>query len=406
LEKSILIVAPYENIYPPMNGGMQRCFHIINQLASHFNLTAIIHQDKLSFLKAEKLFPAISTIQIYSTADEKIPKDIFSFLPENLENSFRYRWIRKNFINPANSSFLKYYPLVSKLVQNNMYDVVILENLFSINTVKTIRKYARKATIIYDAHNVDTNLVEEVVDIQGVSIPYAKGIKKAESTLYKTVDAIFSCSERDKKEFLKMNQHQLKVAVIPNGVNIGQVPDYSIQQNIPEFILFCGALWTLANSQGLRWFYENIWPRIKKRFPRLQLLIVGSGELPKGNEHLMSDSSLVFAGNVDDVQPWYNKAVISIVPLLSGSGTRLKILEAMSFGLPVLSTSKGAEGIDYTNGKDILIADEAEEFFNQLLNLLENTEKRLSIARKGRELVEKKYNWNMIGRKMQEFVNS
>jgi glycosyltransferase involved in cell wall biosynthesis len=404
--RSVLIIAPYENIYPPMNGGMQRCFHIMNQLATHFDLTAIIHQDKDSFLKAASLYPAISSIKIYSTGEEKVPGDVFNLLPGNLENSFRYRWIKKDFTKPADGSFLKYYPVLKRLLKNYKYDTVILENLFTTNAVKTIRKYAGKATIIYDAHNVDSNLAQEIADGSGISTTHLRGIRKAESDLYKTVDAIFTCSEKDKSEFLKMNQHQLKAAVIPNGVNIGQVSDLRMQKDIPDSILFCGALWTLPNSEGLLWFYNSIWATIKKTFPQLQLLIVGSGKLPKGCEQLMNDSSLVFTGTVDEVQPWYNKAAVSIVPLLNGSGTRLKILEAMSFGLPVVSTSKGAEGIDYTDEKDIIIADEAEEYANQLINLLANKERRISIGRGGRELVEKKYNWNIIGKKIEDFVNS
>jgi glycosyltransferase involved in cell wall biosynthesis len=396
--KSILILAPYDNIYPPMNGGMQRCFHIINQLASHFELTAIIHQDKNCFLKASSYYPAINTIKIYSTKEEKAPNDIFNLLPGNLENSIRYKWIKKQLISPANGSFLQYYPVLKRVLKMKHFDTIILENLFTINAVKLIRKLTKETTIVYDAHNVDTHLAK--------GSEHLRGIRKTESELYKTVDAIFSCSEKDKCDFLKMNKNRLRVGVIPNGVSVRDMCNQSVVSRSPEFILFCGSLWSTPNSEGLLWFYKKVWHRVRGFFPELKLLIVGSGQLPEGFEPLMNDLSLVVTGSVTDVKPFYEKAAVAIVPLLNGSGTRLKILEAMSFGLPVVSTAKGAEGIDYSEGMDILLANDEIEFANKLISLLENREKRVLMSKAGRDLVEKKYDWNLIGKLMCNFINS
>ena len=396
--KSILILAPYDNIYPPMNGGMQRCFHIINQLASHFKLTVIIHQDKNCFLKASGYYPSISTIKIYSTKEERAPNDIFNLLPRNLGNSLRYKWIKKQLISPANGSFLQYYPVLKRVLKMKHFDAIILENLFTINAVKTIRKLTKETKIIYDAHNVDTHLAK--------GNEHLRGIRKTESELYKTVDAIFSCSEKDKCDFLKMNMNRLRVGVIPNGVSVGHICNQPIVSRSPEFILFCGSLWSAPNSEGLLWFYKKVWHRVREMSPELKLLIVGGGQLPEGFEPLMIDPSLVFTGSVADVKPFYEKAAVAIVPLLNGSGTRLKILEAMSFGLPVVSTAKGAEGIDYSEGMDILLANDEIEFANKLTSLLENKEKRILMSKAGRDLVEKKYDWNLIGKLMCNFINS
>jgi glycosyltransferase involved in cell wall biosynthesis len=407
MHQSVLLIAPYENIYPPMNGGMQRCFHIIHQLAKYFDLTVIMHQSSNSFIKAVEVYPEICSVKIYSTKDEKPSGDILSLLPEKLENAIRYRWIKKDFTKPADGSFLKYYPVLKRLLKNNQYDTIILENLFTTNAIKTIRKYAKTATIIYDAHNVDSNLAETAMVTPGISSKHLNGIWKAESTLYKNVDALLTCSENDRSDFLKMNEHKLsKATVISNGVTIGHMYDEGVKQVVPEYILFCGALWTPPNSEGLFWFYKNIWTRIKSIFPLLKLLIVGSGQLPTRYGELYKDTSLVFTGSVEDVKPLYNKASIAIVPLLSGSGTRLKILEAMSLGLPVISTPKGAEGIDYVDEKDILIAETAVEFAEKLKILLREKGRRVSISKAARDLVEKKYDWNIIGKVMADFTNS
>lgn len=395
---SVLILVPYDNIYPPTNGGMQRCFHVIHQLAKHFELTAIIHQDKNSFLKSAKEYPAIKNVKIYSTKDEPAAKDLFSLLPAKAEIALRFRWIKKQLKNSADSMFMEYYPALLKRMQQNKYDAIILENLNTINAVSVIRKYDKSVKVIYDAHNIDTNLCTNAV--------HKDSIQKVESNLHKTVNAIFTCSEIDRTGFLKMNDNKLAVGVIPNGVNVGSLFDKGVIQDEPENILFCGALWTSPNSEGLFWFYKQVWPEVKKTFPNLKLLVVGSGQLPNRYVSLINDSSLIFTGLVDDVKPWYNKAAVAIVPLLTGSGTRLKILEAMSLGLPVISTSKGAEGIECSDEEDIVIADDKNHFANSLIALLQNKERRIKIQKSATKLIESKYDWNIIGEQLNNLIAS
>jgi glycosyltransferase involved in cell wall biosynthesis len=396
--KSILIIVPYQDIYPPLNGGMQRCFHIIHQLAKNFNLTAIIHQDKESFLKSEGEYPAVNNIKIHSTKEEPSAKDVFSLLPRKVENALRYRWAKRQLRSSADGMFIEYYPILIKLLKQNKYDSIILENLNTINAVSIIRKYDKVVKIIYDAHNIDTNLCTNTA--------HKAGIQKAESNLYKIVDALFSCSEIDRTGFLKMNNNKLPIAVIPNGVNVGTLFDEGVKQNEPEYILFCGALWTHPNSEGLFWFYKQIWPDVKKAFPNVKLLVVGSGQLPNEYLPMINAASLVFTGSVDNVGPWYNKAAVAIVPLLSGSGTRLKILEAMSYGLPVISTTKGAEGIEYRNNENIVIADTEQDFSEYLIALLQNKDRRLKIQKSARKLIEEKYDWNVVGNSMSYFLKN
>lgn len=396
--KSILIIVPYQDIYPPMNGGMQRCFHIIHQLAKYFDLAVIIHQDKENFQKASEEYPAFKNITIYSTKDEPGSIDIFTWLPKKFANSLRYRWIKKQLRNSADGSFLKYYPLLVRLLKQKTYDAIILENLNTLNAVSVIRKLDKTVSIIYDAHNVDSLL--------STGTPHQKGIIKVESNLYKKVNAIFTCSERDRKEFLKMNHNRLPVAVIPNGVAVSdELYNKEVNEAEPESIIFCGAMWTHPNQEGLLWFYDKIWPTVKKSLPQLKLLVVGSGTPPQSFQLLLKDCSLQFTGAVGDVKPWYNKATVAIVPLLSGSGTRLKILEAMSLGVPVISTAKGAEGIDYTDGKDILIADKENEFASRLVTLLQNRHQRIGIGNAARKLVEAKYAWDEIGKSLNKYIS-
>jgi glycosyltransferase involved in cell wall biosynthesis len=134
-------------------------------------------------------------------------------------------------------------------------------------------------------------------------------------------------------------------------------------------------------------------------------LIVGAGHLPQTMNDLLYDNSLFFTHAVSDVKPWYNMASVAVVPLLNGSGTRLKILEAMGLGIPVVSTSIGAEGIEYADGHDILIADNEIAFAEKVVHLLSKKEQRLRLQQNARTLVKEKYDWNIIGDSMEEILN-
>jgi len=402
--KTILIIVPYENVYPPYNGGMQRCFHILHQLAKHFELTAIIFQDKESFLKAANDYPEIKNIKLYSTKEESNPKDIFSLFSKKIEMGLRYRWIKKSWRATADGNFLQYYPVLKRLLKRNVYDAVILENLATMNAVTTIRKYGGNIKIIYDAHNVDSKLGAMAVEKFGMSRDYLKSIQETERTMHKTVNALFTCSKEDRNDFLEMNEGKIPVGIIPNGVKVGDIFDNTVKEDKPGSVLFCGSLHSPPNSEGLYWFYKNCWNNVKEQFPNIKLLVVGSGTAPGYLDEMYKDESVIFSGAVEDVKPWYNKAAIAVVPLLTGSGTRLKILEAMSLGVPVISTALGAEGIEYTDKQDIEIFDNPERFSNGIIELLNNKSRRIHLKDNARKLVVKKYDWNVIGEKMNDFL--
>jgi glycosyltransferase involved in cell wall biosynthesis len=383
-----------------MNGGMQRCFNIMHQLAKHFKLIAIIHQDKQSFLKCKDVFPSMASAKIYSTKDLQV-KDIFSLLPTKLEKALRSRWYQRELNRPADGSLIKYHPILKKLLKKQQFDAIILENSATLNAVKIIRRYDKKVKIIYNAHNVDSNLAKAAFERKEIDATQLKSCQKTESDFYKIVDAVITCSENDKEILDHMNGGKLKISIVPNGVNLcGKAYNETIIQDEAGYILFCGSLWSIPNAEGLHWFCKKIWPLVLNEIPSLRLLIVGIGELPAKFAGVMNTRNIELIGEVKDLKPWYQKSAVSVVPLLTGSGTRLKVLEAMGMGVPVISTKKGAEGIDYSEGKNIVIADEENTFAKQIITLLQDKNKQMEIAEHAKALVKQKYDWNIIGNNM------
>ncbi len=192
------------------------------------------------------------------------------------------------------------------------------------------------------------------------------------------------------------------IHVIPNGVDIERYRPNGIAPQ-PETLIFTGALTYSANFDAMQFFLSEIWPDLRAQVPGATLQITGRVEgvslagLPAGD-------GLRLTGYLPDVRPAVAAAWACVVPLRIGGGTRIKILEAMALGTPVISTPKGAEGLEVTPEEDILIADGPREFVAQTARLLRDPALRARLARNGRRLVEAKYGWDGIGGKFVTLV--
>jgi glycosyltransferase involved in cell wall biosynthesis len=151
-----------------------------------------------------------------------------------------------------------------------------------------------------------------------------------------------------------------------------------------------------ANVDAVVHFGREIWPSLHERIPELVFTIVGRDPAPEVLK-LEAFSGVEVTGTVEDVRPYYHEAIATIVPLNIGGGSRLKILEAMAAGVPVVSTTLGAEGLDVQDDQNILIADTNQGLSNALILLAESAEQRLRLSAAGRALVYERYDWSRPG---------
>ncbi len=386
----VLFVVPYDKIVPPENGGMVRCVNIIDQVSKYADTTVISFQSSLDLNKYH--FQAIENIRFIDVEYSKIQnKSRFNLFCRRIVNAIFYRVLKRTFKGPADINLIRYYNPLIKELRLQQFDFVVLENLSSLNAVSIIRKYQFKTKIIYDAHNVDTTLINQHVS------SFNKYVINKERYLHKYVNEIWVCSETDGKQFQKANNGLIKYTVIPNGTyNQSFINDDEKKYEL----IFCGSLDYKPNEEGLIWFIDNCWENLQISLPNCTLIVVGSGKQSYQLFEKLNTDGIINIGKADDLNKYYKQSMISIVPLLSGSGTRLKILESMSLGVPVVSTSKGAEGIEYTIGKNIEIADNASQFTQIILSLLKNMGKRNEMISNAAQLVKDKYDWNIIGKKI------
>lgn len=186
-----------------------------------------------------------------------------------------------------------------------------------------------------------------------------------------------------------------RLVVVPNGVDCTLLrPGLAAPR--PGALVYNGALTYSANYDAMQYFLSAIYPRIRRAAPEVSLAITGSTR-GVDLDGLALDESVRLTGYVDDIRPVVAGSRVCVVPLREGGGTRLKILEAMALGTPVVSTAKGAEGLDVVGGEHLLLADDAEQFAALTVTLLRDGALRERLTANARRLVEQRYDWRAIG---------
>ena len=198
----------------------------------------------------------------------------------------------------------------------------------------------------------------------------------------------------DRRELLS-RKPRAEIQSIPNSVVLAEASP--LPDGCPEVhLLFLGKISYRPNHDGILWFCREVLPLIRASSPhKVKLSIVGF-DPPADVKALERTGDILVTGGVESVAPYYRESDIVIAPIRSGGGTRIKILEAMSHQRPVISTTKGAEGIDVKSGENIMIGDTAEAFGASCLELIENRGRRQDIARRGRRLIEEKYSDKIV----------
>jgi polysaccharide biosynthesis protein PslH len=229
-------------------------------------------------------------------------------------------------------------------------------------------------------------------------------IERMERHYLKIAEHVLAVSEADRNTFSTLIDPR-KISVVPTGVD----PDYfrprpGLEQS--NALVFTGSMDWMPNEDSIFYFVEQILPIIREAIPDASLCVVGRRPSAKLRKLAGQVDGVTITGRVDDIRPHMAKGSVYVVPLLVGGGTRLKIFEAMAMGKAVVSTSVGAEGLPVTPGKDIVLADQPEEFARQAITLLRSSAKREDLGRSARRLVEQNYSWNAVGTRLSEDLSN
>ena len=278
------------------------------------------------------------------------------------------------------------------LVRAHKYDLVIASQL----SMAAYQPYFRGVPALFEEAEIGLSYgdAHHAADVRK-RLRHAFTWFKLRMYLSRLLGAFRACtvaSEQERQLFARnFSTLSRSVEVIPNCV---QVSEYEGRLSSPERnqLIFSGSFRYRANYEAMLWFVRDVFPLVLERFPDAHLVITGDhADLP-----FPSRPEVTLAGHVEDIKSLTASSRASIAPLLSGGGTRLKILEAMAMGVPVVSTSKGAEGLDAVPGEHLLVADLPEDFAACVVNVLKDDPLRDRLAANGHLLVKQKYNWETV----------
>jgi len=285
-----------------------------------------------------------------------------------------------------------------ELLSTQKFDIVQIEHTFMAPYLKTIRKLCDSKIIIV-VHNIGFVQYKRMFKIAKKTSKKLRFfsnwllMRKWEAKYLKNFDKIITLSSLD-KEMLCSLVPQLDISIIQNAADVDSNKILPVNPD-KKNILFIGYMEYDANHDAALYFYRKIFPFITAQIPQTRFFIVGKGPQKQILE-LSKDHNVVVTGHVDDIRPYYQFCDVSVVPLRAGGGTRGKILEAMSLGRPVVSTSLGCEGFDMIDNKHLMVADDPVQFAEKTVRLLKDEDLYKRITQEARKLVEEKYSWDAI----------
>jgi glycosyltransferase involved in cell wall biosynthesis len=258
--------------------------------------------------------------------------------------------------------------------------------------------------VVYDWHNIDSEVMRRFSKrnassarrmYAAITVPRIAGLERR---VLAGGSGHLVCSERERRVLIGVAA-RARIAVIENGVNLGAFPIPAPAASPRRDLVFVGSMDYFANIEAAVDFVGEVWPLLHARHPALRLRIVGSR--PTAVVRALSAlDGIEVTGTVPDVVPYYAGALASVVPLNTGGGTRLKILEAMAAGTPVISTPIGAEGLELEPGYHVLFAGTPREWVNQVTTLMDQPVVFERLVCAGRNLVAAIYDWEIIGDKL------
>ena len=294
---------------------------------------------------------------------------------------------------------------IESILRDRDFDIVQIESIHLMTYLPIITRSRQPPLMICDWHNIESELMSRYSEREPNILKRAYAGKTArlmsefERRAMHEFDAHIAVSKRDAQKLRSLNS-DARVFVIENGVDTAYYEEATVSggnaAGKPNRIVFVGSMDYHANIDGAVSFARDVWPGLHGRHPEMIFTIVGRDPAPEVRA-LTTNPGIEVTGTVDDVRPFYREALAAVVPLKVGGGSRLKILEAMAAGVPVVSTTLGAEGLDLNDGENIVIADTNEQLAEALDKVIKSEELRQRISEAGHALVSERCDWSRLG---------
>jgi glycosyltransferase involved in cell wall biosynthesis len=366
--------------YPPDNGSKLRVYNLLRGLAGQHNVILITFSERPpsgppSALEALCREIYVVPRQRYNPTSARALSGLFSLTPRSVLDTYQ----------PLMAA------LIGRVLQENEIDLVIASQW---RTAAYHSAFAHVPAIYEEVETgvLTSKMAQAATPLQRLRhyLPLLK-LRFYLRRLLPRFQAVTVVSEDEKTLLRQLVPGYQAIHVVPNGI---YTADYENVQAAPQpdTLIFTGSLSYFANLEGVRWFLSEVYPIVQAQVPAVQLVITGKND----GVSLPTAENVTLTGFVEDVRPLIASARISLAPLQVGGGTRLKILEAMALGTPVVATEKGAEGLQAVNGEHLLVADSAENFADAVVRLLQDRKLCRKLTDNSCRLVRQQYDWAVI----------
>lgn len=385
----ILYLSPH--VPAPMAGASTRDYHIVKALASQHEITLLtLNASSVRGVRRNvgELDQYVKSMQIIEWSQPRLKRWL------QLWATLRMRsYLMSIGEVPAMQQ------AIDATVNREQYDLVICETVMLAGY-----RLPPGVRLIIDQHNLEYELHRRTYQREKFGLrkfySWVESQRLMPEELRRCREASLTLvtSERELNE-LKRREPSCVVALVPNGVDTEFFQPAILSKEVEQRLIFTGSMDYYPNTDAALYFAKHCWPLIQAQLPGATWTIVGKNPPPQ-ILRLAELPGVTVTGSVADVRPHLDEAAVAIAPLLIGSGTRLKILEAFAMQKAVVSTSLGCEGLNVKNGRELFIEDKPEKFAAAVVSLMQDAALRQSLGRAGRKLVETTYSWEESSRRL------
>ncbi len=383
-----LVVAP-EAPYPAMGGGALRSAALIEYLARRYELDVVVFRQPgdpdPTHTRLRELSRRIGVIALPRHSRRPLARAV-----RNLRRAWKG-------VPPLVDRFAGFEAELVRLLGGRRYEVAVVEHFWCAPYVAALTGRAERTVL--NLHNIESALHGSYAEtgpwpVSVIHHRFQQACRDLERRWLPRYSLVLVTSEQDAVRVREISP-AARLRVYPNTIPLRPAPP----RQEADLIAFSGNMEYQPNLDAVRFFHQRIWPRLRARWPRLRWTLIGRN--PQAVTRYVAGALRVeLRGPVTDAVAELAAAKVAVVPLLAGSGTRVKILEAWAAATPVVSTSIGCEGLPVTPGRHLLVADEPAEFAEAVSALLASERLRRQIGRAGRELYEREFTWEAGWRRL------
>jgi polysaccharide biosynthesis protein PslH len=393
----LLQVAP-RFCQPPTSGAEYRCLYLASRLSRHMPVTHV-------------------GFRLPGAPERTIPDTpAHRFIPVPRPDSYRPQDLVRGVVGPVPFTVLNYTRTVmsrtlQELFRTQRFDIAVLEGVHLGGYLSLLRSADCRPLVVCDWHNVESEILDRYSATASGPLRKlyariaARQLERYERWFVNQCDMHVVVSERDRDSLVHRYGSTKPVVVVENGVPL----DYfacgeGLAAGGARFrVLFSGAMDYHANVEAAGWFASAVWPEVQRAMPDAVFTIVGRNPAPAVRA-LAERPRVEVTGTVPDVRQYYREAAVAVVPVRVGGGTRIKILEAMAAGVPVVSTGLGAEGLAAKPGEHYVAADSAEQMSAAVIGLLRAPDECVRLASRAAGLIRQQYDWALLGDQLAEHL--